>query len=183
MFSPRSTDWIFLTALSFQLLCFKMDALSAPFVVFRPPNLKLKIPKIEQPSAMTVFAVLLASYFLVISGIIYDVIVEPPSIGSVQDERTGSVKPVVFLQWRVNGQYIIEGLSAGTSSIFLNERISFLCWCNWIYCSRQSKSKIYFSKKPLVITPFWIIMYSCFIQFKYCFLENESARYLIHYIW
>jgi len=60
-----------------------------------------------------VFSFLFFSYFLVLSGIIYDVIVEPPSIGSTQDEATGSVKPVAFLAYRVNGQYIIEGLSAG----------------------------------------------------------------------
>lgn len=62
---------------------------------------------------MVMFGLVFASYFLVLSGLIYDVIVEPPSIGSVQDEKTGAVKPVVFLQYRVNGQYIIEGLSAG----------------------------------------------------------------------
>jgi len=87
-----------------------------PFRVLRPPNLKLKTLKNWedlQPSAWTVFALVFLSYFLVSSGIIYDIIVEPPSIGSHQDPATGSVKPVVFLQYRINGQYIIEGLSAG----------------------------------------------------------------------
>lgn len=50
---------------------------------------------------------------MVVSGIVYDVIVEPPGIGSTQDPTTGSVRPVVFLSGRVNGQYIIEGLSSG----------------------------------------------------------------------
>lgn len=50
---------------------------------------------------------------MVVSGIVYDVIVEPPGIGSTQDRFTGAVKPVVFLPGRVNGQYIIEGLSSG----------------------------------------------------------------------
>lgn len=50
---------------------------------------------------------------MVVSGIVYDVIVEPPGIGSSQDPATGSVRPVVFLPGRVNGQYIIEGLSSG----------------------------------------------------------------------
>eukprot|EP01116_Phalansterium_solitarium_P008337 TRINITY_DN2206_c0_g1_i1.p1 TRINITY_DN2206_c0_g1~~TRINITY_DN2206_c0_g1_i1.p1 ORF type:complete len:175 (-),score=4.08 TRINITY_DN2206_c0_g1_i1:208-732(-) len=84
-----------------------------PFQLLRAPVLKLKAPNVEQPSAMTVFSVLFLSYFFVLSGIIYDIIVEPPSIGSTQDEVTGSVKPVAFLAYRVNGQYIIEGLSAG----------------------------------------------------------------------
>lgn len=62
---------------------------------------------------MTVFMLVLLTYFLVISGFVYDVIVEPPGIGSKQDPVTGAVQPVVFLPGRVNGQYIIEGLSAG----------------------------------------------------------------------
>jgi len=62
---------------------------------------------------MTFFAIIFFSYFLFVSGIIYDVIVEPPSIGMTKDERTGANKPVAFLQYRLNGQYIVEGLTAG----------------------------------------------------------------------
>jgi len=63
------------------------------------------------PSAMVVFAAVLMSYFLVTGGIIYDVIVEPPSIGSTTDEN-GHSRPVAFMQYRVNGQYIMEGLAS-----------------------------------------------------------------------
>ncbi|XP_059637465.1 uncharacterized protein LOC132279494 [Cornus florida] len=84
-----------------------------PYSFLRVPRLRLKIPSLTLPSAMTVFALLLLTYFMVISGIIYDVIVEPPGIGSTQDRHTGAVRPVVFLPGRVNGQYIIEGLSSG----------------------------------------------------------------------
>jgi len=91
------------------------SVMDGPFLFLRIPNLKLRLPNLAslQPGPMTVFAILFFSYFMVLSGIIYDIIVEPPSIGSSQDEATGSVKPVAFLQYRVNGQYIIEGLSAG----------------------------------------------------------------------
>lgn len=76
------------------------------------PNLRLKKPTwIHAPSAMVVFGCILASYFLVTGGVIYDVIVEPPSIGSTTDER-GNSKPVAFMPYRVNGQYIMEGLAA-----------------------------------------------------------------------
>ncbi|KAM3760846.1 hypothetical protein ACB098_01G223300 [Castanea mollissima] len=81
--------------------------------LLRPPKLRLKLPTLTLPSSMTVYALVLLTYFLVVSGFIYDVIVEPPGIGSVQDPATGTVRPVVFLQGRVNGQYIIEGLSSG----------------------------------------------------------------------
>ncbi|KAJ3675277.1 hypothetical protein LUZ60_004319 [Juncus effusus] len=84
-----------------------------PFSFLRPPKTRLKIPSVTLPSSMTVFALVLLTYFAVVSGLVYDVIVEPPGIGSVQDPVTRAVKPVVFLPGRVNGQYIIEGLSSG----------------------------------------------------------------------
>jgi hypothetical protein len=65
------------------------------------------------PSTMTVFSTTFILYFLVTSGIIYDFIMEPPSMGSSQDPKTGRVKPVAFLKNRINGQYIIEGLAGG----------------------------------------------------------------------
>ncbi|KAL1549522.1 putative oligosaccharyltransferase complex subunit [Salvia divinorum] len=84
-----------------------------PFSFLRPPRLRLKLPSFSLPSAMTVYALILLTYFMVVSGIVYDVIVEPPGIGSTQDRFTGAVRPVVFMPGRVNGQYIIEGLSSG----------------------------------------------------------------------
>ncbi|CAO2600064.1 Oligosaccharyltransferase complex subunit OSTC [Lemmus lemmus] len=72
-----------------------------PFLVLECPNLKLKKPPwVHMPSAMTVYALVVVSYFLITGGIIYDVIVEPPS------------RPVAFLAYRVNGQYIMEGLAS-----------------------------------------------------------------------
>ncbi|KAF4349673.1 hypothetical protein F8388_019633 [Cannabis sativa] len=84
-----------------------------PYSFLRTPRLRLKLPTLTLPSPMTVYAVVLLTYFMVVSGIVYDVIVEPPGIGSTQDRATGAVRPVVFLPGRVNGQYIIEGLSSG----------------------------------------------------------------------
>ncbi|MXQ81583.1 hypothetical protein E5288_WYG011879 [Bos mutus] len=83
-----------------------------PFLVLECPNLKLKKPPwVHMPSAMTVYALVVVSYFLITGGIIYDVIVEPPSVGSVTDEH-GHQRPVAFLAYRVNGQYIMEGLAS-----------------------------------------------------------------------
>ena len=59
-----------------------------PFSVLEVPNIRLKKPGfVKAPSAMVIFSLILFSYFLVTGGIIYDVIVEPPSIGSVNGER------------------------------------------------------------------------------------------------
>ena len=76
-----------------------MEAIySLPFFVLEVPHLRLKKPAfIKAPSAMVTFGLILASYFLVTGGIIYDVIVEPPSIGSTTDEF-GHSKPVAFMQ-------------------------------------------------------------------------------------
>ncbi|XP_788490.1 oligosaccharyltransferase complex subunit ostc-B [Strongylocentrotus purpuratus] len=83
-----------------------------PFTVLECPHLKLKKPSwFHAPSAMTVYFFVLASYFLVTGGVIYDVIVEPPSVGSTTDEN-GHQKPVAFMPYRVNGQYIMEGLAS-----------------------------------------------------------------------
>ncbi|KAG9451398.1 hypothetical protein H6P81_011363 [Aristolochia fimbriata] len=84
-----------------------------PYSFLRLPRLRLKLPSFSLPSAMTVFSLVLLAYFVVVSGIVYDIIVEPPGIGSTQDRVTGAVRPVVFLPGRVNGQYIVEGLSSG----------------------------------------------------------------------
>ncbi|MEJ1270829.1 oligosaccharyltransferase complex subunit (non-catalytic) [Cricetulus griseus] len=82
------------------------------FIVLECPNLKLKKPPwVHMPSAMTVYALVVVSYFLITGGIIYDVIVEPPSVGSMTDEH-GHQRPVAFLAYRVNGQYIMEGLAS-----------------------------------------------------------------------
>ncbi|GFP90993.1 oligosaccharyltransferase complex subunit ostc [Phtheirospermum japonicum] len=67
---------------------------------------------------MTLYSIILLTYFMVVSRIVYDVIVEPPSIGSMQDRFTGAVKPDVSLPGRVNGQYIIDGFSSGFMFVF-----------------------------------------------------------------
>jgi len=90
-----------------------VDALLPLFSAFQLPRLRLPLPSFRLPSAMTVFSLLFLSYFLVFSGIIYDIVIEPPSIGGVKDEATGATKPVAFMAGRINGQYITEGLSAG----------------------------------------------------------------------
>ncbi|CAD7669721.1 unnamed protein product [Nyctereutes procyonoides] len=69
-----------------------------PFLVLECPNLNLKKPPwVHMPLAMI--------------GIIYDVIVEPPSVGSMPDEH-GHQRPVAFLAYGVNVQYIMEGLAS-----------------------------------------------------------------------
>lgn len=71
-----------------------------PYFVLELPNLKIKRPSwFHTPSANFVFVLALFSYFLVCGGVIYDIIVEPPSIGSTTDEK-GNSKPVAFMPYR-----------------------------------------------------------------------------------
>uniref|UniRef100_A0A2K5JVZ2 Oligosaccharyltransferase complex subunit n=1 Tax=Colobus angolensis palliatus TaxID=336983 RepID=A0A2K5JVZ2_COLAP len=60
-------------------------------------------------------SLVVVSYFLITGGIIYDVIVEPPSVGSMTDEHGHQ---------RVNGQYIMEGLAS--SFLFTMGSLGFI---------------------------------------------------------
>lgn len=70
-----------------------------------------KVEEFELPSPRTVCMLVLLSYFFVTAGIAYDIINEPPAIGARQDPVTGKVKPEAFMAYRMNGQYILEGIS------------------------------------------------------------------------
>ncbi|KAJ1524551.1 hypothetical protein ONE63_011039 [Megalurothrips usitatus] len=84
---------------------------SLPYQVLEVPNLRVKLPTwFRQPSAMAVYAMVLLSYFLVTGGVIYDIITETPGYGSVTDER--GTRTVAIMPHRVNGQYVIEGLTS-----------------------------------------------------------------------
>merc|ERR1719192_3206550 len=85
--------------------------------MFNVPKIKLYFPSIRAPQASVVFALVFLSYFIISSGIIYDVVNEVPSMGVKIDEYTGAQKPVAIMENRLNGQYIIEGFSAGAMFI------------------------------------------------------------------
>uniref|UniRef100_A0A8C9H4J2 Oligosaccharyltransferase complex subunit n=1 Tax=Piliocolobus tephrosceles TaxID=591936 RepID=A0A8C9H4J2_9PRIM len=80
------------------------------FLVLECPNLKLMKPtRLHMPSAMTVYALVVVSCFLMTRGIIYDVIVEPPSVGSMTDEH-GHQRPVAFLAVLMLGVKFLLGV-------------------------------------------------------------------------
>lgn len=57
------------------------SVLHAPNLQLRAPTSLLNLPK------WTIFLLAYVSYFFVLSGIVYDIINEPPSMGSVRDEK------------------------------------------------------------------------------------------------
>ena len=81
----------------------------------RPRRLRIWLENnvLQRPSGMTVFAVVFFFYFLMTSGVIYDFVNEPMSTGRIRDPLTGNEKPQAILPYRLNAQYIIEGLAAG----------------------------------------------------------------------
>uniref|UniRef100_A0A671DLZ9 Oligosaccharyltransferase complex subunit n=1 Tax=Rhinolophus ferrumequinum TaxID=59479 RepID=A0A671DLZ9_RHIFE len=79
-----------------------------PFLVLECPNLKLKkLSWVHMPSVMTVYALVVVSYFLITGGIIYDVIiVEPPSVGSMTDECGQQTETSSFLGLQTGGMVL-----------------------------------------------------------------------------
>ncbi|OIW20474.1 hypothetical protein TanjilG_11877 [Lupinus angustifolius] len=135
-----------------------------PFTFLRPPRLRLKLPSFSLPSSNAVFAVVLLTYFMVVSGIVYDVIVEPPGIGSTQDPYTGSVRPVVFMPGRVNGQYIIEGLSSGF--MFVLGGIGIVLLDLGLDRNRAKSVKVSYATAGVSSVVFAYIMTMLFIRIK-----------------
>lgn len=88
-------------------------ASAAPFAVLECPRLRLRMPQISLPGAMTCFMLVFGTYFMVTSGVVYDMINMPPSVGVEYDPATGAQRPAAILKNRINGQYIIEGFSGG----------------------------------------------------------------------
>ena len=68
-------------------------------------------PQVHTPSAIMVYALMQVSHFLITGGMFYYVTVEPPSVGSMTDER-GHQRPIALSAHRGNGQDIMEGLTS-----------------------------------------------------------------------
>ncbi|CAM8925784.1 unnamed protein product [Rhodiola kirilowii] len=135
-----------------------------PYSFLRVPRLRLKLPSLTLPSPMTVFALVLVTYFMVVSGIVYDVIVEPPGIGSTQDPHTGAVRPVVFMPGRVNGQYIIEGLSSGF--MFVLGGMGIVMMDLALEKNRDRSMKVSFATAGIVAVVIGYVMSMLFIRIK-----------------
>ncbi|XP_017075401.1 putative oligosaccharyltransferase complex subunit CG9662 [Drosophila eugracilis] len=139
-----------------------------PFHILVPPNIKVRRFSIPMPSPMAVFSVILFSYFLVTGGIIYDVIVEPPSVGATVDEH-GHSRPVAFMPYRVNGQYIMEGLAS--SFLFTIGGLGFI-----IMDQTHSPGKTNLNRLLLTAMGFIFILVSFFTT--WLFMRMKLPSYL-----
>ncbi|KAF6161748.1 hypothetical protein GIB67_013825 [Kingdonia uniflora] len=135
-----------------------------PYSFLQIPKMRLKLPSISLPSAMTVYTLILLTYFLVVSGFVYDVIVEPPGIGSTQDRVSGAHRPVVFLPGRVNGQYIIEGLSSGF--MFVLGGVGIVLMDLALDRNRPKSTKVAFASAGVTFVVIAYVMSMLFIRIK-----------------
>jgi hypothetical protein len=79
----------------------------------KPDNYHGTLSKwVKVPSQQLVKNFLLFGYFLLIGGFIYDIQNQPSGMGQYVDPITGLMRPMTFLQGRINGQFIIEGFAA-----------------------------------------------------------------------
>ncbi|KAK4536678.1 hypothetical protein CDCA_CDCA09G2703 [Cyanidium caldarium] len=76
------------------------------------PRLQLATPRLPRVRPFSAFLLCLFTYVLVTGGVMYDVIVGPPSMGQRVDARTGLMRPQTVLVGQLNAQYLIEGLFA-----------------------------------------------------------------------
>lgn len=111
---------------------------SGPFTI-RFIGFRLQAPRLSRPSSTLMFNLILVAYFLISSGFVYDIIAEPPSMGTHQDPTTGHVKSIPFMPNRINGQYIIEGLSAGFLFTLGGFGIIMLDWANDKSISKRNR--------------------------------------------
>ncbi|EKX36917.1 hypothetical protein GUITHDRAFT_155106 [Guillardia theta CCMP2712] len=59
------------------------------------------------------FSSLFLVFCLLVSGTVYDIKLNAPTMGSIPDPKAGIIKPQAFMVGRINGQYVAEGISAG----------------------------------------------------------------------
>lgn len=137
---------------------------SVPFNFVRVPEFGLKTPQLPTVTAMKVFVLIYVSYFVVTSGVIYDIVAEPPSMGSERDEVTGTVQPVAFLKYRVNGQFIIEGLTAGMT--FFVGSLGFILLDLATKQNRSPNMKFYFSSAGIGMIVVSYMLTMLFLKIK-----------------
>lgn len=119
---------------------------------------------------MTVFFIIFVAYFFIVSGIVYDIIIEPPSIGSYQDPVTKQIRPAAFQEGRINAQFIIEGLSAGVLYSMGGFGLVLLDWA-------QDKNMMQRNRYVLIFTGLTL----CFLSYNLVvlFMRIKVPHYLL----
>lgn len=136
----------------------------SPFLFLKCPTLELPLPNLSLPKGTTVFYLIITMYFAMLSGIVYDIIHEPPSIGVEIDPATGKQVPVAFVKYKLNNQYIIEGLTAG--AVFAMGTGGFIVLDKSTNINIPEKNRFLFSIAGVVLVGLSIVLSNVFIRIK-----------------
>nr|ACO11846.1 UPF0527 membrane protein CG9662 [Lepeophtheirus salmonis] len=156
------------------------------FSLINIPNLSFNIPRIFNKSVGKIVSMSLCSivYFLSIAGIPYDISMSSPPFGLEMDESGRFSKPIAFMQWEINHQYILEGLFAATFVIIgafgmillsmASEKIQY--WTRF-----QSYLGIFlFTFAPIVVINFFSIKWPLYISDMYLMTSaNYDGNWII----
>jgi hypothetical protein len=80
----------------------KNSALYLPFRFIACPKLNLE-PTLPTIGPLAMFAVLIVSYFFIVSGFVFDIIRSPPAYGATMDDY-GRRVPETILPYQLNSQ-------------------------------------------------------------------------------
>ncbi|KAL7717654.1 Uncharacterized protein QTN25_005049 [Entamoeba marina] len=124
----------------------------------------MNITKIIEFFKNHIFAIIIVSYFLIVAGVIYDVINEPPGIGQTVD-KYGNVKPESIMKGRSNGQYVVEGLCA--SMFFVMTAGGFIMIEKSTHMTEADRKKPIFAIGGSIIFTIALAMIYVFVRAKF----------------
>ncbi|KAJ8902151.1 hypothetical protein NDN08_006559 [Rhodosorus marinus] len=141
------------------------------YKILRPPRLKLGF-NVKSPGANVLLPASFLGYFIMLSGVVYDILLRPPMIGYTQDKLTGSVHPLFVLPDRLSGQFALEGFVMGFTFLMGGAGL--------IYLMSSVKHKAKYSNSIYSVIG---AISASFFALKMCesFLEHKLGSYLNGY--
>merc|ERR1712000_90978 len=91
----------------------KDSILFFPFRYVNCPNVVLDAPEVPNVHPTILYGFILATFYLVVSGFIFDMIRSPPPFG-MKKNADGSIEYNTIMPYQLNQQYTVEGFLAGT---------------------------------------------------------------------
>ncbi|ELP86122.1 hypothetical protein EIN_327790 [Entamoeba invadens IP1] len=124
----------------------------------------MNVIKILQFVEKNVFVFIILSYFLIMAGVVYDMINEPPGMGQSQDEY-GHIRPETIMKGSGNGQYVVEGICA--SFFFIMVSSGFVMVHKATEMTEADRAKPAFAVIGVVISTIGLALIYLFAQVKF----------------
>eukprot|EP00689_Sawyeria_marylandensis_P003844 EC826568.1.p1 GENE.EC826568.1~~EC826568.1.p1 ORF type:complete len:169 (+),score=17.56 EC826568.1:24-509(+) len=137
------------------------------------PNFNFEMPYFLQVllNKWIIFSGMIVSYFFCLAGIIYDLINEPPSMGTERDEVTGRYHLVTVMKWRINGQYMIEGFFSAVLVLMSAFGVIFLYYSATKDITKTKRNIFLISGLCMLVIGYNILIY---------FLKLKVGNYLYY---